>query len=199
MNASARRERHELIDALAHPADVTHWRCRGLVDERGRGVLLTWNGAREWSIETLSQDAIRDRWGPGRYVIEFLTVRADGSRERRGRSAPIAFLGPPIATAETFTDPVAYAVYVTRRSDYERAAGDAYVRRVLEHEAMLAKTELERHRLNLAHALERERLAFAERIARIEARSRPVPIEIKLSDLLDLQPPRKAPNPQKPN
>jgi hypothetical protein len=187
--------------ALAHAADVTHWRCRRVnANGRNRGTLLWWGGACEWSIDLLAPDAIPDRWGPGTYVIEYARLGEDGAREKRGRSAPLGFQAPPAPTAETFANPVAYSLYVIRRAERDRAALAANERRAIERESLRLKADLERHRLTHAHALECERLASNERIARIKARSRPVPIEIRLPDWLDPAPKPKSPGPSsKPN
>jgi hypothetical protein len=166
---------------LTHPQDVTHWRCRRLGDGRGRGIPLGWIGAREWPIETLSPDAITDRWGPGTYVVEFVRVNGEGAWQKRGRSGPMTFAGPPIPTAETFADPIAQAVYTVRRIEYERAA---LARRSLEREDLQRRADLERYRLTLAHTRDVERIASNVAIARIQANAPARPVEIRFSDLI---------------
>src|SRR5262245_17905243 len=70
-------------------ADVTHWRCKRIGMDK-KQTLLFWGDddveESEWPIETLSLDAIRQRWGGGEYLVEFYGANDQGARVMRGKS-----------------------------------------------------------------------------------------------------------------
>jgi hypothetical protein len=82
----------------ARRADATHWKCRRLDDDEGgdnaagRGTLLHWCeddddiAAFEWPIKSCSAATIRERWGPGRYIVDYMNIDEKGQRKPRGRS-----------------------------------------------------------------------------------------------------------------
>src|SRR5262245_2733212 len=72
-------------------ADATHWRCRRLDEEGDRkGTPLVWDedGIRvgEWPIKSCSPETISERWGPGRYVVDYMRIDESGKRKPRGTS-----------------------------------------------------------------------------------------------------------------
>jgi hypothetical protein len=181
-------------------ADVTHWRCRRLEDDGDRkGVTLFWSEGgdgiedAEWSIKTCSSATISERWGPGRYVVDYMTIDEKAKRRARGTSrvlhvtgrpakpseadsapkapsppAPLAIM-PPVAPATM--DPNYYSHVFSMLAYLEERAEKA--RAVVASDAKIAQ---ERYRTDAELQLERERLASKERIAQIETQARTVPM-----------------------
>ena len=59
-------------------ADATHWSCWRM-DRAGsqKGTRLLWDDGsgvetNEWPIETWKHEVVPERWGAGRYVVQFL-------------------------------------------------------------------------------------------------------------------------------
>ena len=175
-------------------SDATHWRCRRLDEEGGRkGTSLFWGEGdgvevSEWPIKTCTAETIIERWGPGRYVVDYMHIDASGRRRPRGTSRvlhvtartpktaqpPVQMQAPtgiptlvaPIASHDQlYSQMFSMLAYLEDRTDKARAVAAAE-----------AKTAQERYRADLEFQLERERLASKERIAQIEAQTRLTPI-----------------------
>jgi hypothetical protein len=74
-------------------SDATHWRCRRLEDDNVRkGTILLWSESddgieiAEWPIKSCSPETIRERWGAGRYIVDYMHIDDRGKRKPRGRS-----------------------------------------------------------------------------------------------------------------
>jgi hypothetical protein len=180
-----RRIRKTMKDDCFGPrrADATHWRCKRLEGDR-RQTLLFWGDndveESEWPIETLSLETLRERWGGGRYVVEFYGTNPAGARVQRGKSsivhlrqvehvidfpkaqpvAPQASIAPGLAAASggDLQTVISLLAFLEDRNEKSRAAAGAD-----------AKVSLERYRVDVEAQLQRERLASQERIAQLEA------------------------------
>jgi hypothetical protein len=81
-------------------ADVTHWRCRRFEDEDDRkGKPLYWGEGDgievpEWPIKSCSPETISERWGPGRYVVDYMHLDVHGRRRSRGPSRVLHITTP---------------------------------------------------------------------------------------------------------
>jgi hypothetical protein len=193
---SRRRATHEKKSGVVtelrlgpRSAEATHWKCRRLEGDTDRkGRPLSWGAGdgfedREWSLETCSSDIVNQRWGPGRYIVDYLTVGEDGKRRPCGHSrvfhiiarsakapetAPVAVASPP-ATPAHIPDLNASTLfqlfaYIDDRNEKARQAA-----------ASEARAMHDRYRTDLQFSMERERLASQERIAQLEAQARTVP------------------------
>jgi hypothetical protein len=82
-------------------AEVTHWRCRRIDEDGGKGSTLFWNDGglvetNEWPIKTFTPQVLLDRWGPGRYVVQYI-CDDEGVRKPLGRSRVVSVTLPTSA------------------------------------------------------------------------------------------------------
>lgn len=90
------------------PARVTHWSCtkRGV---NGEWTSLGWSPPgsgvelREWPLTELSDDTIRQRWGPGVYRCGWYGPNGSGGRSHLGRGREVTIL--PLGVAAPIEPP----------------------------------------------------------------------------------------------
>jgi hypothetical protein len=178
-----RRVRKSVKDDCFGPrrADATHWRCKRIEGDR-RQTLLFWGDndveESEWPIDTLSLEIIRDRWGGGRYIVEFYGTNGAGARVQRGKSSIVhlreieqvidvpnaqpaaksSAMVPALPAGGDLQTVISLLAFLEDRNEKSRAAAAAD-----------AKVSLERYKVDVEAQLQRERLASQERIAQLEA------------------------------
>jgi hypothetical protein len=149
-------------------ADATHWRCKRLEGDR-RQTLLFWGEndveESEWPIDSLALETIRERWGGGRYVVEFYGTNGAGARVQRGKSSIVhlseveqvvevpkappasavpAALVPALPAGGDLQTVISLLAFLEDRNEKSRAAAAAD-----------AKVSLERYRVDVEAQLQR--------------------------------------------
>jgi hypothetical protein len=178
-----RRVRKGVKDDCFGPrrADATHWRCKRIEGDR-RQTLLFWGDndveESEWPIDTLSLETLRERWGGGRYLVEFYGTNGTGARVQRGKSSIVhlreveqvidvpkaqptanaSAMVPALPVGGDLQTVISLLAFLEDRNEKSRAAAAAD-----------AKVSLERYKVDVEAQLQRERLASQERIAQLEA------------------------------
>lgn len=185
-------------------ADATHWRCFRLPEPgTKRGTPLFWGDdgihTSEWPIKTCTAEAILERWGEGRYVVQYVLLDGAGIRRPVGRSRVLQMVPPPTnpatpsgkpaeapapaaaPTPAAPTLPMGLPVGALGDSSFSNlfsllAYLEERTEKVRTAAAAENKAAQERYRADLEFQLERERLASKERVAQIEAQGRAVAV-----------------------